>query len=492
MFQQITSLIRDNKALRLSLLAGAGLLMIIGLLVVLWPRPNYPQYQTQATGLNASRSFATLSGSKLFAYNGLAFFTIDTAQNNKLDILSRPGKLPAPDNVYWADDKGALMTFKASFISTTVEAALQAKGLEVNDETSRYTWYFNFKDSSLNLAYPGPISSGLAVYSQADGGFYFTSDDSAMLDLVTADNNQSVPVTYKLYFYKLATKTLSTVNESLGVTTIEYMAECRIGDQRLCLAARSIDNSKLGLYGVNTTGRVKKFFETGGRIIPTNQPNLFATTDQQPATSNKNSQEDAAEPKNPLILRNIADGSKTALGFDVATENIVLNFSGKSFYALIAGTPVDGRIANGYYSGEIKGQRVTSQLRLLSNSDKSPYQQGFINQSGYGTNQTVLVTAATNDQFLISPKSATPPMTTIPNPKVATQTVENCVKNNASTYQYFNDIRQFKVFFIDDASRSAKMQAFSTCLINTSAGQLAGYSYYFGTEDPWNGRITSD
>src|SRR5688572_59247 len=117
-------------------------------MIALWPKENFQQHRLIRTHLKQNINFARLIGSDIYAYNGLAFYKINS-KTGAVEVLSSGKKLPTPDTVFWAESKGVLINFKQSFALSEVEKLLQARGLPLNEVTKSYTWYIDFASGSV-------------------------------------------------------------------------------------------------------------------------------------------------------------------------------------------------------------------------------------------------------------------------------------------------------------------------------------------------------
>lgn len=501
MFQEVINLIAANKRVRLGLITAAGLVLLIGLIATLWPRTNYPQYQVGRTGLNSQQSFGHLVGSKLFGYNGMAFFSIDTKANNQMTVLSQPGKLPAPNAIYWANANGVLMSFSGSFSLTRIEDELIRRGMIVDAETQLYTWYLNFKDNSLHLVYPGLILPNLATYSATDKGFYFMPEQPSLGDVAGDDPlrpSSDVESRKAVYFFNTETKKVTALTEEIEAVNVSYIQECRIKGQRVCLIARGeADQTKQFVYGINAQGKATTLLQTSGLLAPTNQQHLFITAEMgtKPGDNEETHAHEEGDIEtvdfepSPAILHDLASNTKIDLGFDIASEDIVANIQGDAFYVYDATTATD-KVIGGYHSGKLSGQQADSQHRQLLVDDK-PYESGFSGPVSYGDNGLSLMSGATNTQFLLAPKEVNASVKLL-SPTEAEKKVTACVKQTAASHQYFQEEHQFRVFFSGEQDLGRKIQSFNNCQLKSLGNDVTGYTYYYGTQDPVNGRITSD
>jgi hypothetical protein len=411
MLQELILLIRENKQARLALLGVGGVLAFIAivLLVMSLLRPNYPQYQLGRTELNQQSHFGQLIGSKIYGFNGVSFFAADPKSDAKATILNRPGRLPVPSAIYWADSQGALISFKDSFSQTRVEQALSQQGLRPNETTQQYTWYLNFSNNTLQVAYPGAIRSGLAVYSSADKGFYFIPELASQGNVEgddplrpSSDIDSQIP----LYFFNTDTRKVSNISNDIALMSVTYMAGCDFKDQRICVIGRTEQEpQKQVLYGINTQGKTTKLLESAGRMIPTNRQDTYITAEPQAQQNQQEERETVDFEPSPAVSRNVVNDSRIDLGFTVGGGNIFPYINGDTFYVVDSTIEIN-RSFGGYHSGKITDQRAGSQeLALMLNNE--PLETSFTGVVSYGDDGLTLLTDSKGAQLLVYPKGTT-------------------------------------------------------------------------------------
>lgn len=494
MLQETIRLISENKKARL----GAVLILAIVLLVVIiglfaFRKPESPYVLTD-TDLTRQRSFATFIGDRIVAYNGAVFYAIDTKNNNQLHILSNPGKLPVPSDVFYADDKGALLQFKESFTSTRIEEALRARGDTLNETTKLYTWYLDFNTGNLELVHQGPIVAGMASYNTRSANFYFVPEDLSTIEF-TQDNPLLITSRHELRRYTPGQSGSQLVVEDLRIQSIETIVPCTAQASEVCLITRSDDNPReLRVMGVTGEGVVKTLLTSSGRLEATNRPDIFITTnnEQTETIQDKDIEEAVDYAEADVVLRNTTTGAAIRLNLMIANEDVATYVTDRGFYLLSAAPSTTGGNESKYWVGTFTGDSARTYEYPFMFKDRQTYQQSLVGTSGYGAGEKTLITGVDGVLRIFAPTDS---VRAIERKSVAEteRQVRDCAgPTGIASTQFFPDESTAKLFINDNANISATASAFNRCLIDQDDALLIGYWYYFGTQDPISGRITSD
>jgi hypothetical protein len=454
----------------------AVLVLIVGsLLFALLTRTTatYQQPSMYATSLAADKDFAHLNGSSLYAYNGLAFYKINQAARDKVTILNTGLKLPTPSNVYWADSKGALMTFKQSFISSAIEKKLTALGYAVTPATQAYTWYLDFATGSLQLVSTSSLQANQVLYSASENGFYFF-----------ADSGNGVK---QLFFYHTDSGHTDTLIKDIQLASVSDLQKCS-GNLRVCLTGYdNTDQTAQNLYGVTKTGSLQTLKKSNGFFITTNINDKIITV-KNPANTNSH-EPDTDFQGGPAELFDVKSQSSESLGFDIHSTDASAHYiTGNDFVVFDYGTQDKKSVAYTSVTVNSRGH-LSGKLFTLAKSDGSSFDNTItsVDQNGIGD---ALVTADNNNQFIFSTQKHQ--ATAIVTAKTAQSIVDTCLKGTTGNSQYFEDLRLFRIFFDYDAGFNRHIQTFSTCLGDANDTPMTGYRYTFGGIDPTFHKIVTD
>jgi len=461
-------------------LAGIVLVMIFVALLALTFRPKekFEQAWLHNTNFTSGQSTLYLNGSTLYSYNGLAFFSVNT-QNRTIRTLSTGYKLPTPDKVYWANDKGALLTFKWSFYDSRIQTELQKRGLPLDPNTTeKYTWYLDFATNKFKLVTTKPVGTDLAYFSAKDNGFYY---------IVTGD----APA---LHFYNIGTLTDSNLVAKLNTTDMTSLSVC--GNKKICFIARDISvPGNQRLYGVDQNNILVHLYNSRGHLFATNQPNRYVTLVNS-ASNQATSEDDTGYSNEPASLYNVADGSTRKLGFTVSAP-ISLHFrTDDEFYVFNDSLTTSYNGKDGvpaYQVGRLKGtlDAKTAILPLLT-SDGKPFTGKLITTTSQSGNNQSLIFSTDQGPYLFSFDHTDKNLPTA-DPISASKTVDSCIKNaGLSDKDYYSDTSLYRIIFNDEPGFEKKITAFSTCLVDASNPPLIGYNYSFLGTDSKSGKIVTD
>lgn len=493
----------DNRQtkFRLIMLIGLPLLfLVIIVIVVLRPASNgssAPQYNLRSTNLTASMDYPYLNGSDLYTYNGLAFYKTNmeaSGSNATTTVLSKGLRLPTPSNIYWADSRGALLTFKESFYLTPVETALTGIGQTINDTTRSYSWYLDFASGKLQLVNRRPIVPGLAHYSKSQKGFYYI--ESAFPD---ENDNIASP----LHFFDISANRDQIVSSNLGVTDVRRLTECPTTDstaKNICLVARdSKDQKAERLYNVSHNGRRTQLLDSKGRLFPTNNPNIYIAVsrgEEAEKIQGSRNQEQADFTEEPAVLHNLETNVTRTLDFRVGGSNNITAYFGDDDNFYFIDSVVEDKSneeqpdAFVYRAGTI-ADGSASELRTVLFQDNTAFTGSLTSSNGYGNNGTSLL-STTNGGLMLFAKSDSIVKLSGVDQQTVQATINTCKPTGFQDSQYFLDIRQFRVTFTADDSFANRIATFSDCMTKTNPSVITGYNFHFAGSDPINGRLSTD
>ncbi len=470
------------------------LLLVIVLLTVFRPKSvdSFQPYVVSNTNLTAAQHFGHLEGSDLYSYNGVAFYKtslVSDGQPGKTTVLNTGLKLPAPGKIYWADSRGAMLSFKQSFTLTKVEEVLAARQLPLNDITRSYTWYLDFATGSLKLVDQQPVVPDLVHYSKADKGFYYVTGYSDTEGSATPMN-----------FYNIATGQSTVIVQNLAVTDMGDIRKCPAAPI-ICFTARDIkDPVSKKLYGIDRNKQKRVILDSKGRLFPSNDPSLYVAVgrgEDSKAVSGNNNVEQADYPAQPAVLFNIQNSTAIPLGFTVEMSEPAVHFSdAQQFYIIdntvsqVAETDEDKQTPS-YRTGRIVGTSAKSELQPFAYSDNKPFDDVISSITSHGDGSLSLLTAIDGSQVIFSDARNTAELAAT-DPEAAKNTVKACISSGTVGSQYFEETREFRVLFTADDKFAQNIAAFSTCMTRPDKIALTGYSFHFAGRDPFNGRLSTD
>lgn len=485
MFNQILQAIQNKGKSKKQLTWLAIVLGIFALIFILWPRKGFQQYEIKATSLNSSLNFAKLTPENtLYYYNGASFISKNITSGEET-ILSSGSRLPVPDKLFWADSKGALMTFKDSYYYTKVQDELTNMGKKIDKSTKKYTWYLDFSSGRIFLAHVLPLDAESAYYSAKDSKFYFM-DSAPVLEegpnLLAFDTNS----------FKS-----SIASSALDITGFKSLEGCptSLNNSLVCIIALDRGDPKNeNLYSINQDSSLTKVFESSGLLLPTSQPEKYLSVLEEPDNKDEEPIGEEAEGggfHGPAALIDVIDKSTQKLGFEISGAGSAISLgSDGTFYVLdnfISGKVVKKKTPYYYRSGVLSRDSAKSK-QYDAKMDGNVFESLFINESGYGQDGLTLMNDFDGDQLLFA-KKGSPGLILSDKSKVQIQ-VESCSKNiTSSSVQYFGDTKTFRLYFDNTQQRDTNIARFADCLNKSS---FFGYNISYYITAPGSGKIISD
>lgn len=496
------------QQLNVKLLAVFGLTAIIfiaGLVFLLRPRSIEPtkEFKLARTNLQLRQNFGYLRGPDLYAYNGAAFYKKNLANDN-LTVLHSGSKLPNVSNMFWANDKGALMNFDGSFLLSRVEKTLLNNNSFVESATEGITWYMDFKTGELTQASKQPVTLRLAHYDQKANGFYFVPDyynyqgpEVEGIDIYSEN-------LLEIRFFDISRGRSKVLARNLDLSDIKALTSCP--GYKVCLIGRGIQNPQSErLYGLNENDQLKELINSGGRLFGTSRNDMYVAvglgedestdTTEHSHDSEEHIPEDVVYSEEPAVLHKLQGSESIELGFDVGSSDLVTGFYGElEYFALTPQQSISGEDddLDYYIAGRLdpsfSGNPEVVEKPLLF-EDESSFDEGLLSAVSYSISDTLL-TDIDGNQLLFTPGK---PETLFPADKTAAEMiVKDCSESAVKTRDYFEEEKLFRIYFNDNDNFENNIKRFSQCLGGSDFSQVATYNFYFGALSSLNGRIITD
>lgn len=485
MILEIINELWQNKKVRYAFLFVLVLVLAVYIFSILF-KTTFTQHYVTKTELDNSKSYSYLDGSKILAYNGLTFYKVDLASENKISTLSGGQKLPTPEAIFWAGEKGALMTFKSSFTYTLVEEELKKVGKKVDLETRNYVWYFDFASSKLSLVSERNIYSKVAAFSKKDNGFYLATEGSK-------GDSKNTPI----LFYDLSTA--KTVVEETGYGEVLRMFVCK-EEGGVCIVSR--DKNSLGkqvVQRIDRNGQKNTVYEVDGQVFGSSNPNylLVAKTPPDDIEKKKNERDEGGVFQGAATLVNLSTSKETGLNFETEGSSLIGNIPSEgNFYVIdtmLASTKGKKDIETATYtSGRINDKSIKIGVNNLLAADSSNWVEGVINVPSYGENGLTLLVDYNGFSIVVSPDKGISPIPLSKTEDIK-KLVGNCIKSSGlSDYQFFEDSKTFRILAIESPAWRQQINSFTDCINSSGDSAMYGYNYQISLRDARNGRLISD
>ncbi len=493
MFPQIIDSVNNNPKLKKALYGIGIFLAVVIIFFSFKPKASADQYNITSVGLKDSVNFTKLSGTSLFYYNGSGFYKKDISSGEQT-TLSTGLRLPTPNNIFWADEKGVMLSFKGSYYYTTLEDKLKSEGLRIDKNTKNYTWYLDFETNQLSLVAPSLVKNSTVAYSEEKQGFYFMHDDfqTNIDDEFHTDTEGN-----QLEFFELTQKKSNVVVEDLKVEGLLNIFICPNTDQAVvCVVGINPNNNGYqALFSVQANGESKEILSSEGLILATNNSDYYITIETKDVKEDEDAEEGGSV-HGPAKLHNLKDGSVKDLGFDLSGAGSVayIGQDGR-FYILDEDFNLDleTRKFNSYRSGSFN-PKITKNIKagsqvLKTESTGSDKALRFINTSGYSEDGTSLINSFDADQYLFVKKDSNTKLSVRDAKKVQAD-IKTCTSEvNGSDLQYFVASKTFKVLLNYGSSLNSDAKSYTECI---SRLDMYGYNFAIGVLDQESGKIVND
>lgn len=486
---------------RITFLKWAAILIPLALVIVaifyFATRPGYVEFNVSTTDLESQKNFSYVHGTDLYAYNGMVFYK-QNVTTGEITVLSEGQRLPKPDDIYWANDKGALMKFSGSYALTAVEDHFNVpeESILLPEDVENYTWYYNFESGDLNYVTRASVVPGNTYYSEEDGGMYFIGNDGVGPTTQTP-----------LYFYDTNRQELTELAFDLAVTDMTHVGPCPDNVEGACFTARdNEDTSKKRVYNVTPDSEEKKvLFETDAQLFATNNPNYYLTSDyaqEEEAHSHSGnysgpagdvSSADASDDL-PVVLRNISDDSSRTLDFTIGLAEPSFYFLGDDRFYVLHSNTANAEEKTIYRSGELTGDGSRSEEFTLTSGGK-PYEAVVNMINSQGGDGITLATNLEDRQILFTQSGSDMPeisVATMPDAETAKRVVEGCAQSEGDQSEYYEEENQFILLTLADDNFQRRYEQYAQCIADENPEVFYGYTFQLAGYDPGNGRVSTD
>lgn len=470
-------------------------LAIVGLTVLLifnlLNRKDYRNYGPFTTPFSRDKSFSQMQGNAVYSFNGLAFYKLDLS-NNQTTVLHTVGRLPAPKQVAWAGDQGALLNFSDSLYDTVVEEALARRGEEVSEATKLYTWYLDFKTGELRFVSQFPARKNLSVYSGEQGGIYYLPDrqafESAFPDIPSGISR------FSLNYYDIATNSDRVIAKDLN--TVDVVEAFLCPNQAVCvMTIPPRETTKTSVRAYSKTGQVQTYLENyNGRVFNSNSLDSVITAPNVAAEEVDQEGVEGGAAKTQALLYNLVTKKEYKLGFEVGSSSLLTNFDDRNFYVFDTNQFAEPNKPSRYYRvGVLSGSgKPSTKLASITRQDVTDSETGvYLNYASYGSGGRTLLAPISGNLVLFGEVDKTKDIGVI-KPEDAKKLVAGCQQSGQPEVQYFDSAKQFRILISKTATWQTDSANFSACVAEKAAAAMMGYNYQIALTDPVNGRLVSD
>jgi hypothetical protein len=462
----------------------AACLLLVGLGVIIFLlSPHYKNYSIHETPHLAS-DFATIQGQSIYGYSGISFYKSAIDNPAKVTVLSSGFHLPVPKSIHWAGDEGAVLTFTDQGAARSLlEAELQSRGKEVNEQSLELVWYFDFKSHTLQLVDEAGFASPAYYYSPAKHGFYYIKYGKPVLESHGFENAT-------LAFYSTKSFSSQTVSEAVGneeATT--YIGPCK-NAETVCLVKDL--NGKYSLYAVEN-GKQEKVGKTYDHLVATASPTVFIGS-MHDNTESSESAEDELLLSSYYFVNPATEKDTRVSKNRVANNSFIANTDGDGFFYIFEPTPEDPDNDISLLTGakNVFKTPKTKQVKFanIDERDESSSSIAVIdpvskNDSGFMLFRDVATT------YLIAPQGYDYVSAEQSSQKMQ-NTLQPCFAKYTEYHEYSEELSQLKVGVVYDANYRKNIESFSNCVATTNPGSQIGHDFIFVGLSPIDGRFVTN
>jgi len=459
-----------------------GLLFLVLLLIVillLFSRSSSLSYTTLDTRLNTHQNFGWISGENLLSFNGFSFHQTNL-DSGDITVLHTGEKIPKPQELHWANSRGALITFGESFYGSLVDEELDKRNLSINSLTKRYTWYIDFKDKTVKLVSEEPILTNGAWYDETKNGFYFIEDYSFYANREDPPKNFSATA---LFYHDISTSNTTKIADNLRLTDITHIGPCGDNNYIVCVIGRSLDDlSTRQVFSVSAVGQ-KTSIKSAERLFHTSNPRYYIELVSDEREGENFEGGDYGE--SSIVIYDTVTKEDIKTGIRTTSSSVVTHINNEDIVLMVD----DEEKEVGYYSGEVKegGFDFTGFQILVPDNSGTALLDAY---NSFGENRLLISTTA-GIQKLVYPGNAS-----VGYKNAEALNYEGVLTSchpggDTGVVEYYEAQRLFRVFFQQNNQLDSSLKTFGDCL-HKSPTKLLSEQIYIGLTSPTNGRIISD
>lgn len=460
-----------------------GIVIVLGIIVYLvLTTPSYKSFSLYKTPFSVS-SFSMVKGNALYSYSGLSFYKQAISSGDSVTVLNSGVRLPVIENLYWAGDNGALLTFTdGGYIGSALERELMSRQLEWNNDSKEYLWYLDFKTSKLMLVSEYPLISESVYYSDASESIYYARQNGFIPE-------SDIPNGLPLIAYSTKNLTETTVLENLGTEAVEFIGPCETIDT-ICFSIQNPDGASL--YKVGKDGKQTKVLnDTFDSINPTSSPTIFIGVQYDDVSEN----EGVGEVLQATVYHiDLATKKTTKTDTKIgSTRSILSNIGeGDSFY-LYEPTSQTDKSGLTYVAGSknLLGTTKTRLQVLGKSAELKQTSSSIVTPISITANGLSLFGDIDGSMFLIAPEKFNYQVVESSSTDVE-KNIEPCLKKYTKSYDYTDELKQFKIGIIYDDTFTQRIKSFSTCVDQVYPAAYSGYYFVIVGLSSTDGRFVTD
>lgn len=423
-----------------------------------WVNGNSSQSSNQLSatgGLVDSRNFSYLQGDELLAYNGLAFYSTNVKTGQRKFLYSGT-KLPAISSLAWAGTNGVAMVFKENFFGTPINGLLEQNGQKVDNTTKDYTWYLNFKTSSITQISQNAIDADKAIYDPSNKTLYYSELSSG-----SSDGDK-----VRFYSYDTTKQTSPTLLlDDAGVADVSSLAKCSRSKLVCFIAHDTASTSGQQVFAIQAGKLGKVSLLDGGsdgQVYYGGHKDYYVVTSPSANGTTESS-----------VLYDVSTEQSKAyrLGFTFDDDTHSYFASAKDFYV------VDGKTTSGFKAAKLKGSSSTTKDRGLKLNEET--YDGALGDIRSSEGKAIsLVSNTDGRQYLFGPEPITT-MSSFAKKETVQLAVSDCGRRTTTRNQYNDKTRTFTIKILALYGFAKQIKDFGSCMTKDHVDSVHGYYFNF-------------
>lgn len=469
----------DPRRAKIVKVVGFIFLLLI-VITILFNIPTSRPLQIRNIDL-PGRSFARQDGKFLRYFNGLAFVKTNL-QDTSSTIISKGMLLPSITQVYFVDDKGALVSFEGTRIySSRLAKYNDSMHLDYFEKEawSNLLWYVNFSTGDITPVEGNAPSTPQTVVGSNRTSIFYVAKQEQQNDSNYNDDDQESP---RFSLFSLDTTTQQrTVLAALPEKTDAVLSVARCHDAGVCVISYANDSYNLLAY---KDKKLISILTTKDTILPTNDLKKFVIVKGFVDYNDHGGD----TPEDSTVV-----SKATAYEYDISTKKTSVLGAGVGEASHVF--PLVGTSSLSLYSvnnsSELSIYHQTPSLLFLPTvsttavailGEKIPVE---VRDYAYDTGEMLLATKDNSVQYVgrgsIPPKPAEPP----------TNLVNTCATQYKSEAAYTAISSLYTLYIPYTDSFESTVDQLSKCLLRTPNSTF-GYMFQVMGTDPDSGRIVTD
>lgn len=432
------------------------------------------------TGLGSS-NLPSLSGKNLLHYNGLSFIKTDlsTGQSSNLSNIFIPGVT----SVFWASDKGAVVTVDRLRPNTALDKYYQLNVANpyMYDYPNRdFPWFIDFSNNTITPIEEVSVGGRVFSYDEERKLLYFLS----ATPLGENDYADDVPIAIgkPLVAWSIADKKVVSQTPMPDSSIVNSITQC--SDYEVCVTTINYSTNDSKILGLKDN-TLKELYKSQNKILPTNNPALFAIND----TSKSGYTSEDSENAHDNLVSDISF-------FDIKSNSLTkekLSLKGSTDFVVLY-KPDDINVYASFNDTEIKSlhQAPSAAGNLAVASTVSTTETGLflLHPLSFSSDIAGAIAFGSSQSHVYYVGDGK--LATIPPADGVESVVKSCTDKNAGSYfTYTKENSLYSLYIPFSDSYQKTISELNKCLFS-NADRVYGYNFKVSGIDSATGKIITN